>query len=272
MNSKPFFVLLFFAFLITIFAGGAIGDTDLTPDTPAATNNGLISDALVSVVDGASIGVCGGTYTVHSGDTLSAIARSCSLALADLVAANPQITNANLIRVGQTIKIPMVAAPARGKQAVVQATDVPVVEAPAPTATEVVVEAAAPVVEEILPTSDEIFSAFETARSPLDGSQADAPMPTPRPTVVAKGLKPGSLVQVSVAGFPANTPVSVGIGQVGKEPFFIDESVTDDQGVATVVVAVPADAKSGQKWTVTITTLNSDPPISATAMPFMIGK
>ncbi len=146
------------------------------------------------------------------------------------------------------------------------------VEAPAPTATEAVVEAAAPPVEEPEPTSDAIFSAFETARSPEEGSQPALQMATPRPTAAARVLKPNSLVQVSVAGFPANAAVTVGIGQVGKEPFIIDESITNDQGVATVVVAVPANALNGQEWTVTIATQDIEPPVSATAVPFVIGK
>ena len=43
---------------------------------------------------------------IKSGDTLSQIAKSKGLTLKALLAANPQIKNANQIRVGQTIKIP----------------------------------------------------------------------------------------------------------------------------------------------------------------------
>ncbi len=48
----------------------------------------------------------GGTYTVQSGDTLSSIAAKFGISLAALEAANPQITNPNLIYVGQVINIP----------------------------------------------------------------------------------------------------------------------------------------------------------------------
>ncbi|RDW68050.1 hypothetical protein BP6252_09446 [Coleophoma cylindrospora] len=47
-----------------------------------------------------------GTYTVVSGDTLSAIAASYAITLAALEAANPQIANFDLIQVGQSINIP----------------------------------------------------------------------------------------------------------------------------------------------------------------------
>lgn len=45
-------------------------------------------------------------YTVKKGDTLSAIAKKYGITLQELLAANPQIKNPNLIKVGQVIKIP----------------------------------------------------------------------------------------------------------------------------------------------------------------------
>lgn len=48
----------------------------------------------------------GRVYVVRSGDTLSAIARRYNVTLNQLLAANPQITNPDVISVGQTICIP----------------------------------------------------------------------------------------------------------------------------------------------------------------------
>lgn len=45
-------------------------------------------------------------YTVVSGDSLAAIAAAHGLSLSHLLAANPQITNPDLIQAGQTITIP----------------------------------------------------------------------------------------------------------------------------------------------------------------------
>ena len=45
-------------------------------------------------------------YTVIKGDTLSGIAKNHNILLSFLLLANPQITNPNLIRVGQVINIP----------------------------------------------------------------------------------------------------------------------------------------------------------------------
>ena len=43
---------------------------------------------------------------VKSGDTMSALAKKAGVSLADFIAANPQITNPNLIRPGQVLNIP----------------------------------------------------------------------------------------------------------------------------------------------------------------------
>ncbi|MBA3778365.1 MAG: LysM peptidoglycan-binding domain-containing protein [Chloroflexi bacterium] len=46
------------------------------------------------------------TYTVVAGDTLAAIAERFSVSVERLLDANPQITNPNLIEVGDEIRIP----------------------------------------------------------------------------------------------------------------------------------------------------------------------
>ena len=54
----------------------------------------------------AAQGVCGDTYTVLPGDTLSEIAELCGTTVAAILAANPQITDPTRIFVGQTLRIP----------------------------------------------------------------------------------------------------------------------------------------------------------------------
>lgn len=46
------------------------------------------------------------SYTVKKGDTLSQIAKRKGLSLRALIAANPKIKNANMIRIGQKINVP----------------------------------------------------------------------------------------------------------------------------------------------------------------------
>lgn len=46
------------------------------------------------------------SYTVKKGDTLSQIAKRKGITLRALIAANPKIKNANMIRIGQSINVP----------------------------------------------------------------------------------------------------------------------------------------------------------------------
>lgn len=61
-----------------------------------------IGTAGVNVGSGGSFS----SYTVRSGDALYKISRAYGVSLQNLLSANPQITNPNLIRVGQVIRIP----------------------------------------------------------------------------------------------------------------------------------------------------------------------
>ena len=54
---------------------------------------------------------CGPAYTVLPGDNLTRIAIQCETTVAALLAANPQITDPNLIFTGQVLTIPGVAVP-----------------------------------------------------------------------------------------------------------------------------------------------------------------
>ena len=55
------------------------------------------------------------TYKIKSGDTLSQIAKSKGTTVAALMAANPQIKNADKIRAGATIKMPSSTASPKNK-------------------------------------------------------------------------------------------------------------------------------------------------------------
>jgi LysM repeat protein len=50
-------------------------------------------------------GACGSAVSVRAGDTLNRIAARCGVSLAQILRANPQISNPNVIRVGQTIRL-----------------------------------------------------------------------------------------------------------------------------------------------------------------------
>jgi SLT domain-containing protein len=64
------------------------------------------------------------TYTVQSGDTMASIAAHFGVTLAALEAANPQISNPNMISVGQVLTLPGGTTPSPGTGNVVQAISV----------------------------------------------------------------------------------------------------------------------------------------------------
>lgn len=128
MNSggKAFLVLITFIAMIAIFASGAMNQSDLTPatvvipgenKTVALPQSSSASQNIIGVtsLDSASA-PCGNAYTVKSGDTLSSIARACNLSIEGIMAINPSITNANLIRVGQKLALYLPPAPTTAAQ------------------------------------------------------------------------------------------------------------------------------------------------------------
>ena len=66
---------------------------------------------------------CGSTYIVQLGDTLSGIAAGCGVSYANLLQANPGISNPNIIYVGQSINIPSGVPVTGGSTYTVQAGD-----------------------------------------------------------------------------------------------------------------------------------------------------
>ncbi|MFN2155921.1 MAG: LysM peptidoglycan-binding domain-containing protein, partial [Anaerolineae bacterium] len=68
-------------------------------------------------------GTCGDTVTVVAGDTLTRIAARCGTTVQAILTANPQITNPNLIYVGQVIEMP--GAQGATPTATTQATPTP---------------------------------------------------------------------------------------------------------------------------------------------------
>jgi len=81
----------------------------------AAAGAGIVAatPAIVSQVGGEK--KSGGSYTIKSGDTLSAIAKSMGVRLSEIKAANPQIEDLNKIRPGQKIKVPKASIKGSGK-------------------------------------------------------------------------------------------------------------------------------------------------------------
>lgn len=76
-----------------------------TPTTPTVPNMGSLSTPPAPTISPAPSGG-GGSYTVNSGDTLSAIAQKNGMSLSELLSNNPQFqSNPGLIKPGQTVNL-----------------------------------------------------------------------------------------------------------------------------------------------------------------------
>ncbi len=83
-----------------------VGLNALIAANPQISDPDLIYPGQNVRIPGGSNGAQGGSYTVRSGDTLSGIAQRHDVSLNALIAANPQISNPNLIYPGQRVNIP----------------------------------------------------------------------------------------------------------------------------------------------------------------------
>jgi chitin-binding protein len=82
-----------------IVGGSSSGGTTTPTTTPTTTTPTTTTTTTTTTCTPSS-------YTVVSGDTLSQISLSKGITLAALLAANPQVTNANLIYIGQVLSVP----------------------------------------------------------------------------------------------------------------------------------------------------------------------
>jgi LysM repeat protein len=82
----------------TLQSGSLAGLVTTPEGDPTVTGASKVSSGIATST--------GSTVTVKSGNTLSGIAKAAGVSLSDVVKANPQITNPNLIKPGQIIKIP----------------------------------------------------------------------------------------------------------------------------------------------------------------------
>lgn len=245
MNAKPLFILIMFILFIALMAGGSIGGTDLTPDTPPAATAApgeVAAAGEVPAASGSSPGVlytspCRGVYTVQSGDTLSQIAVNCGIPLADMIAANPAIPDPNLIQPGQQVNIPAAAA-------------------------------AAPVLVEPTPVPTAAPAAAEAASGALAPEGASTPAAA-APDLLPEGLVPGGIIHVTVKNLPPTTPVSLGIGRAEAEPTMVEDRITDEKGELIIHLAIPRTAKPGEQWMVSVLTMTK-PKTLVQSVPFTI--
>jgi len=114
-------IVVFALLLVFFFAAIAIAPTVATVAGPAAASQPIV---LATVVGNAGTAAAASapanqaaaqtgasqtsvvTHTIQTGEWLSSVARQYNTTVPAILAANPQITNSNVVRPGQTIRIP----------------------------------------------------------------------------------------------------------------------------------------------------------------------
>jgi LysM repeat protein len=164
---------------------------------------------------------CGDTYTVKGGDNLSKIAAACNVTVADLLKANPEIKDPNLIRSGQVLRLkPSAATPTTNPTS---PTSTP---APA-NAGEYVVQRGdtlSKIATRFGTTVQAILSVNPKITNPamiyvgqvikLPSGVADRNV---RLTLSTTSPKVNGQVEVKVTGFPANASIDYQVGIEGRQ-------------------------------------------------------
>ncbi len=216
-------------------------------------------------------GPCASPYTVKPGDTLSNIARTCGLTLQNLMAANGDITDPNLIHAGQEIMIfyppnlgatPLPLIPTAAPQQTTPLEALLPVEPSAPEAVESGGEAQ---------TEPAALPLVETPQPEAPVSETSQPSTTVEASAAAALKKAGGTVDVEVSGLPPNTPVKIGIGRVKAVPAIVDTASTDAAGKYKGKVVIPTHARYPEVWMVTVMT-TTRPQVKVTSVPFEIQK
>lgn len=201
-------------------------------------------------------GPCGPLYTVRPGDTLSGIARMCDTTVAAILQANPGVASPGVILVGQVLAMPVAGTTTY----VVREGDTLFAIARRLNTTVSALLAANPSIS----NPNRIFIGQVLVVPPRGGGTV-----VPGATVSPASGVPGTVVQVTVVGFPATTPVAVAIGRQGGEFVIVQSATTDALGVLRAETVIPSFAAPGETWLVRVTTTQG-PLVGATANPFAV--
>ncbi len=206
---------------------------------------------------------CGSTYTVQRGDHLSKIARLCNTTVADLLDANPNIRNRNIIFTGQVLKIPSASQPDTGIGGTIYMVK------PGDTLNEIA-RLFKVNLQDILKANPAITNANRIEA----GLQVRLPDGAAR--VRTAGINPrsgkaGDRVTLAVTGFAANTDLEIRFGLSVSDNAVIGNLKTDAKGAILQTVNIPTTVQQGKSY-VFVVHVKSNPSERAVTNPFSVGE
>jgi LysM repeat protein len=230
-------------FVIALFAAVLIAAQVLTPASAQAS---------------AQASTCGDTYTVVRGDYLSKIAKNCGVSLSQLIAANPEIKNINIVYVGQVIRIK--------NDSTIPVTGVSYTVVRGDTLFKIATRYGTTVAEllRLNPsiTNASVIYVGQVIKLPGTGT---VPVTGRRVTLSTRSAKVGATVEVRAYSFPANTDVDFRVAKQGSGFTAVYDGRTDATGYAAANIVIPASAVVGEKWVVTVLTTSLATGVTVTS-------
>jgi LysM repeat protein len=207
---------------------------------------------------------CGDTYTVQRGDYLTLIARLCNVPYSNILAYNPQITNPNIIYIGQVIRLVAGSTiPVTGGTYVVKLGDTLFKIAVRFGTTVDAILLVNPII-----TNRSIIYVGQVINLPSGVTSGGTG--TARVTVSTVSVARGGSVTVTVSGFPANAELDYRIGKQGAGYTAVVDGKTNASGYATATVTIPSSAVVGEKWVVVVMTTSIKNGVTGTSAAITI--
>jgi LysM repeat protein len=207
------------------------------------------------------------SYTVQPGDNLSTIAQTYNTTVSAIQALNPQITDSSLIYSGEVLQIlvgsvtnPIIPVTGSGEISfTVQPGDDLYAIAQAYNTTVSAIQALNPQI-----TNPGLIYSGEVLQIPV-GAVSYPTVPItgygPSAVITPSSGPQGSDVQVVVSGFPADTPIEIGLHKLGDRLIESTADLTTDaSGNASITMQIPkgANANIGLVWLAQVSTTSGE--------------
>jgi LysM repeat protein len=207
------------------------------------------------------------SYTVQPGDNLFTIAQTYNTTVNAIVALNPQITDPSLIYPGEVLQIPVGTVtnpviPITGSGEIsytVQPGDNLSTIAQTYNTTVSAIQALNPQI-----TNPGLIYSGEVLQIPV-GAVSYPTVPItgygPSAVITPSSGPQGSDVQVVVSGFPADTPIEIGLHKLGDRLIESTADLTTDaSGNASITMQIPkgANANIGLVWLAQVSTTSGE--------------